>query len=159
MRHTENASLNPKHKSRTKSENPLLQHTKARGFLFVVGKFTGGVGVSPTTNALIRSLRLAQVSGFNSQTRRWADAHSLGISGVLMMLVQETWARVKKKEPCFVATQNRASCAHGSARFALQGVRRSRPRWELFGLISLGQIVGEYRVRLLLIELSHLLNK
>ena len=158
MRHTENASLNPKHKSRTKSENPLLQHTKARGFLFVVGKFTGGVGVSPTTNALIRSLRLAQVSGFNSQTRRWADAHSLGISGVLRRLVQETWARVKKKA-VRLATNRTACCAHGSARFALQGSRRVCPRWELFGLISLRRFVGDYRVRLLLIELSHLLNK
>ena len=128
MRHTENASLNPKHRSLTKSENPLLQHTKARGFLFVVGKFTGGVGVSPTTKTLIRSLRLAQISGFNFPTRRWADAHSLGISGVLRRLIQELSAKVK---PLFVATQTRACCAHGSARFALQGVRRSRPRWEL----------------------------
>ena len=83
----ENASLNPRHRSLTKSENPLLQHTKARGFLFVVGKFTGGVGVSPTTKTLIRSLRLAQISGFNFPTRRWADAQGLGISGVLTMLV------------------------------------------------------------------------
>ncbi len=27
----------------SKSENPLLQHTKARGFLFVVGKFYGAL--------------------------------------------------------------------------------------------------------------------
>lgn len=148
MRHTENASLNPKHKSRTKSENPLLQHTKARGFLFVVGKFTGGVGVSPTTNALKICPDDSATIRLYFPTRRWADAHSLGISGVLTMLIQELSTKVKKKEPCFVATQNRASCAHGSARFALQGVRRSRPRWELFGLISLRRFVGDYRVGL-----------
>ena len=58
--------LSPKHRNRTKNENPCSNNTKARGFLFVVGKFTGGVGVSPTTKTLIRSLRLAQISGFNS---------------------------------------------------------------------------------------------
>lgn len=47
----------------------------------------------------------------------------------------------KEKKPFDWLLPN--GCAHDrSARFALQGVRRSRPRWELFGLISLGQIVG-----------------
>ena len=54
----------------------------------------------------------------------------------------------KEKKAARLATNRTASCAHGSARFALQGVRRSRPRWELFGLISFGQIVREYRVGL-----------
>ena len=57
--------MNPKHRSRTKNENPLLQHTKARGFLFVVGKLTRGcVGFSddkffgkicPDDSAIIRT--------------------------------------------------------------------------------------------------------
>ena len=42
---------------------------------------------------------MAQISGFNSPTRRWADAHSLGISGVLMALIQELSANEKKKKP------------------------------------------------------------
>ena len=37
----ENANLNPKHRSRTKRENPLLQHTKARGVFAVAVKFYG----------------------------------------------------------------------------------------------------------------------
>ena len=104
----ENASLTKKRKT------PCSNTQKQGVFLFVVVKFTGGVGVSPTTKTLIRSLRLAQISGFNFPTRRWADAQGLGISGVLRMLVQELSAKEKKKEPCFVATQNRARCAHGS---------------------------------------------
>ena len=120
--------LSPKHRSRTKKRNPLLQHTKARGFLFVVVKFTGGVEFLRRQRLLIRSLRLAQISGFNSPTRRGLMLMFGGISGVLMALIQEIWAKVK---PLSVATQTRACCAHGSARFALQGSRRVRPRWEL----------------------------
>ena len=127
-----NASLNPKPMSRTKNENPLLQHTKARGFLFVVVKFTGGVGVSTTTKTLIRSLRSAQISGFNYPARRWADAQGFGISGVLTMLIQEMNA---KEKPLFVATQTRAVRMTVPLVSRCRGSRRVCPRWELAYLI------------------------
>lgn len=49
----------------------------------------------------------AQSSGRISHARRWALLIG-GFSGVLTMLIQEMSAKEKKKEPCFVATQNRA---------------------------------------------------
>ena len=94
--------MNPKHRSRTKNENPLLQHTKARGFCR--RQVHWGVDVSPTTNALIRSLGLAQILGFNSPHAAGLCS-CLGISGVLTMLIQELRA---KEKPLFVATQTRA---------------------------------------------------
>ena len=115
MRRMENASLTPKHRSLIKTrtfirfgkrgcsvatvwtinENPC-SNTQKQGFSFVVVKCTGR-GVSPTTKTLIRSLRLAQISGFNSPHAAGLMLIVWGISGVLMMLVQELSANEKKK--------------------------------------------------------------
>ena len=51
----------------------------------------------------------------------------------------------ERKRKALIRGYSNKGCAHGSARFALQGVRRSRPRWELFGLISLGRIIGRIK--------------
>ena len=57
----------------------------------------------------------------------------------------------ERKRKALIRGYSNKGCAHGSARFALQGVRRSRPRWELFGLISLGKVLRANRVRFLLV--------
>ena len=135
------ASLNPKHRSRTKNENPLLQHTKARGFLPSASSLGRGSisdgkcfdKICPDDSAIIRAY---------FPTRRWVDAH-----WGFLRRVDDAYAgnECKSKEKAVrLATNRTACCAHDcSARFALQGVRRSRPRWELFGLIILLRFVGE----------------
>ena len=88
------------------NENPLLQHTKARGFLPPSLSSTGRCRISPTTTkTLIRFvLMTAQSSGRIPRTPLgWCSC--FGISGVLMMLIQELRA---KEKPLFVATQTRA---------------------------------------------------
>ena len=139
MRHTENASLNPKHRSRTKNENPLLQHTKARGFLFLSSASSTGRCRSFSDDKCFdkrRVLMTAQSSGLNSP-------HAAGLMLMFWYLRRVgdaytgTEGKRKEKRAMFCGySKHGSSCAHDcSARFALQGVRRSRPRWELSGLI------------------------
>ena len=92
-------------------------------------------------------LMTAQSSGLFPHTPL-GFAHAFhGYSGVLMMLIQKMSAKEKKKA-VRLATNRTACCAHDrSARFALQGVRRSRPRWELSGLIILRRFVRELSCR------------
>ena len=111
------------------NEKALAPIHKSKGSIVVV-KFDGGVEISTTTNALKICPDDSALIRTDFPTRRWADAQGFGISGVLMMLIQETGSGVKKKA-VRLATNRTACCAHGSARFALQGSRRVCLRWEL----------------------------
>ena len=118
-------------------ENPLLQHTKARGFLLSSSSSLGRGCISddkgfdkicPDDSAIIRTDFPHTPLGFAhwGYLRRADDAYT-GNEG---------------KRKALIRGYSNQGCAHDrSARFALQGVRRSRPRWELFGLITLGRIV------------------
>ena len=120
--------MNPINRSRTKNENPLLQHTKSKGFSFCRRQVHWGVDVSPTTKTLIRFvLMTAQSSGRISRTRRWVDAH-----WGFLRRADDAYTGNERKRKALIRGYSNQGCAHDcSARFALQGVRRSRPRWEL----------------------------
>lgn len=121
-----NARMNPKHRSRIKNENPLLQYTKARGFLSSASSLGRGSfsddkdfdKTCPDDSAIIRTY---------FPTRRWADAHW----GYLRR-ADDACTGTERKRKALIRGYSNQGCAHDrSARFALQGVRRSRPRWEL----------------------------
>lgn len=65
--------MSRKLKKTSKRKRPLLQHTKARAFSFVVGKFDWGVEVSPTTNALIKKPRIS------ANPRLYFSPHAAGL--------------------------------------------------------------------------------
>ena len=119
------------------TRKPLAPTHKSKGFSFCRRQVHWGVDVSPTTNALIRLvLMTAQSSGRISRTRRWVDAH-----WGFLRRADDAYTGTDGKRKALIRGYSNQGCAHDcSARFALQGVRRSRPRWELSGLISLGRI-------------------
>lgn len=117
-------------------QNPLLQHTRARGFL-CRRQVHRGVDSSPATNALkICPDDSAIIRADFPRTRRWADAHVTGISGVLVMLIQERMANVQKKRAVRLAT-NRTAPAVRMVPLVREGVGDVAHDRNLLYLISL----------------------
>ena len=117
----------------SKRRKPLAPTHKSKGFSFCRRQVHWGVDVAPTTKTLIRFvLMIAQSSGRISHTRRWALLMLLGF----LRRADDAYTGNERKRKALICGYSNKGCAHDrSARFALQGVRRSRPRWELSGLI------------------------
>lgn len=109
------------------NENPLLQHTKARGFLLSSASSLGRGCISddkgfdkicPDDSAIIRTIFPHTPLGF----AHWG----------FLRRADDAYTGNECKRKALIRGYSNQGCAHDcSARFALQGVRRSRPRWEL----------------------------